>query len=41
MWFLIAKIKRFGTLNATPKITALYKTLFLKKSRKNAQNWPF
>ena len=28
-------------LNATQKTTALYKTLFLKKSRKTARNWLF
>ena len=32
MLFLIAQIKRFGTLNATQKTTTLYKALFLKKS---------
>ena len=31
MWFLIAQIKRFGTLNATQKIAALYTAPFLKK----------
>ena len=41
MLFLIALIKRFGTLNATQKTTALYKAPFLKKSRKTAGNWPF
>ena len=41
MWFLIAQIKRFGTLNATQKNAALYKTPFLKKSRKTAKNLPF
>ena len=34
MWFLIAQIKRFGTLNATQKTAALYKAPFLKKSGK-------
>ena len=38
---LIAQNKRFGTLNATQKSTALYKAPFLKKSRKTARNWPF
>ena len=28
-------------LNATQETTALYKTLFLKKSRKTARNWLF
>ena len=41
MLFLIAQIKRFGTLNATQKTAALYKAPFLKKSRKTAINWPF
>ena len=36
MWFLIAQIKRFGTLNATRKTGALYKAPFLKKSGKTA-----
>ena len=36
MCFLIAQIKRFGTLNATKKTAALYKALFLK-SKKNYQ----
>ena len=40
MLVLIAQIKRFGTLNATQKTAALYKALFLKKSRKTAGNWP-
>ena len=38
---LIAQKKRFGTLNATQKIAALYKAPFLKKSRKTARNWLF
>ena len=37
MLFLIAKIKRFGTLNATQKNAALYKAPFLKKIKKNCQ----
>ena len=41
MWFLIAQIKRFGTLNATQKTAALYKALFFKKTRKTVRNWPF
>ena len=41
MWFLIAQIKPFGTLNATQKTAALYKAPFLKKSRKTARNGPF
>ena len=41
MLFLIAQITRFWTLNATQKIAALYKSPFLKKSRKTARNWPF
>jgi len=41
MLFLIAQIKRFGTLNATQKTAALYEAPFLKKSRKTARNWPF
>ena len=41
MLVLIAQIKRFGTLNATQKTEALYKALFLKKSRKTARSWPF
>ena len=36
MWFLIAEIKRFGTLNAAQKTTALYKAPFLKKIGKTA-----
>jgi hypothetical protein len=35
MLFLIAQIKRFGTLNATQKTAALYDAPFLKKSGKN------
>ena len=35
MFFLIAQIKRFGTLNATQKTAALYIAPFLKKSGKN------
>ena len=41
MWFLIAQIKRFGTLNAMQKTAGLYKAQFLKKSQKNTGNWPF
>ena len=41
MLFLIAQIKRFGTLSATQKTAALYKAPFLKKSRKTARNLPF
>ena len=33
MLFLIAQIKRFGTLNAAQKTAALYKALFLKKNK--------
>jgi hypothetical protein len=36
MLFLIAQIKRFGTLNATQKTAALYTARFLKKSGKTA-----
>ena len=35
MLFLIAQIKRFGTLSSTQKTTGLYKAPFLKKSGKN------
>ena len=35
MLFLIAQIKRFGTLNATQKTAALYGASFLKKSGNN------
>jgi hypothetical protein len=35
MLFLIAQIKRFGTLNATQKNAALFKAPFMKKIRKN------
>ena len=41
MLFLMAQIKRFGTLNTAQKTAALYKAQFLKKSRKTARNWPF
>ena len=41
MLFLIAQIKRFGTLNATQKTAALYKARFLKKSRKTDRYWVF
>ena len=41
MLCLISQIKRFGTLIATQKTTALYKAPFLKKSRKTARNCPF
>ena len=41
MLFLIAQIRRFGTLNATQKTAALYKAPFLKESRKTARNQPF
>ena len=41
MLFLIAQIKRFGTLNATLKTTALYEAPCLKKSRKTDINLPF
>ena len=34
MWFLIAQIKRFGTLNATQKTAALYEAPFLKTQEK-------
>ena len=37
MWFWIAQIKRFWTLNATQKTAALYKAPFLKKIKKNGQ----
>ena len=40
MLFLVAQIRRFGTLNTTQKTTALYKAQFLKKSRKTDRNWP-
>ena len=33
MWFLIAQIKRFGTMNAMQKTADLYNAPFLKKSR--------
>ena len=33
MLFLIAQIKRFGTLNATQKTAALYKAPFFKKNQ--------
>ena len=36
MLFLIAQIKRFGTLNTTPKTGALYKAPFLRKSVRDA-----
>ena len=36
MLFLIAKIKRFETLNTTQKTAALYNTQLLKKSGKTA-----
>ena len=39
--FLIAQVKPFGTLNATQKTAALYKAMFLKKSRKTGRNWQF
>ena len=39
MLFLIAQIKRLGTLNATQKTSALYTALFLKKSGKTAQKY--
>ena len=34
MLFLIAQIRRFGTLNATQKTAALYKALFFKNQEK-------
>ena len=34
MLFLIAQIKRFGTLNETQKKAALYKAPFLKNQEK-------
>ena len=37
MWFLIAQIKRFETLKATQKITALYTAPILKKSGNTAK----
>jgi hypothetical protein len=41
MWFLIAQIKRFGTLNPTQKTAALYKAPYLKKIKKNCQKLAF
>ena len=38
MMFLIAQIKRFGTLNAMQKTAALYKAQILKKSGKLPKN---
>ena len=37
MLFLIAQIKRFGTLNAMQKNAALFKEPFLKKSGKTSK----
>ena len=41
MLFLIAQIKRFGTLNAMQKNRSPLQSTVLEKTRITARNWPF